>query len=97
MGTNEQPTRAERTITMKKLKMKDVFTREAYDGLTAEERRHQLKIEQAKECSGLRRYPTTCAAVLDRIPEEWWNTYTAEHIGQVMQLIKEAYDDGKTS
>ena len=82
---------------MKKLRMKDVFTREAYEGLTAEERRHQLKIEQAKACSGLRRYPTTCAAVLDRIPTEWWDKYTAEHIGQVMQLIKEACDDGKNS
>ena len=95
MGTNAQPTRAERTITMKKLRMKDVFTREAYDGLTAEERRHQLKIEQAKECSGLRRYPTTCAAVLDRIPAEWLFYYTAYLIVQVMQLIKDAYDDGK--
>lgn len=97
MGTNEQPTRAERERTMKKLRMKDVFTREAYEGLTAEERRRQLKIEQAKECSGLRSYPDTCAAVLDRIPAEWWDKYNAEHIGQVMQLIKEAYDDGKNS
>lgn len=95
MGTNEQPTRAERTITMKKLKMKDVFTREAYEGLTAEERRHQLKIEQAKECSGLRSYPDTCAAVLDRIPTEWWDKYSAEHIGDVMRLLKESYDDRK--
>ena len=82
---------------MKKLRMEDVFTREAYEGLTAEERRTQLKIEQAKEYSGWRRYPTTCDALLDRIPTEWWEKYTAEHIGQVMQLIKEAYDYGKNS
>ena len=82
---------------MKKLRMEDVFTREAYEGLTAEERRTQLKIEQAKEYSGWRRYPTTCDALLDRIPTEWWDKYTAEHIGQIMRLIKEAYDDGKNS
>ena len=48
---------------MKKLKMKDVITREGYECLNAEERRAQLKVEQAKEQSGLRRYPGTCSAV----------------------------------
>lgn len=56
---------------MKKLRMKDVITREGYECLTAEERRAMLKVEQAKEISGLRRYPSTCSAVLDRIPAEW--------------------------
>lgn len=82
---------------MKKLKMKDVFTKEAYKGSTAAERRHYLKVEQAKECSGWRRYPDTCAALLARIPAEWWDKYPAEHIGQVMQLLKDAYDDGKNA
>ena len=49
---------------MKKLRMKDVITREGYECLTAEERHAQLKVEQAKEISGLRRYPSTCSAVL---------------------------------
>lgn len=80
---------------MKKLRMKDVFTREAYECLTAAERRHYLKVEQAKEYSGLRRYPDTCSAVLNRIPTEWWGKHPAEHIGEVMRLLKEAYDDGK--
>lgn len=53
---------------MKKLKMKDVIAREGYECLTAEERRAQLKVEQAKECSGWRNYPGTCGALLDRIP-----------------------------
>ena len=82
---------------MKKLRMQDIFTREAYEGLTAEERRNQLKIEQAKECSGLRPYPDTCASVMNRIPSEWWEKYPAEHIGEVMRMLKEAYDDGKNS
>ena len=82
---------------MKKLRMKDVFTSEAYKCLTAEERRTQLKIEQAKEYSGWRRYQTTCDALLDRVPTEWWDKYPAEHIGEVMRLLKEAYDDGKNA
>lgn len=80
---------------MKKLRMKEVITREGYECLTAEERRAQLKVEQAKECSGLRPYHSTCSAVLDRIPAEWWGKYNAEHIGEVMRLLKAAYDDGR--
>lgn len=82
---------------MKKLRMKEVITREGYECLTTEERRAQLKVEQAKECSGWRNYPSTCGALLDRIPDEWWSKYSAEHIGEVMQLLKTAYDDGRQS
>lgn len=78
-----------------KLKMRDTLNPIAWECLTAAERRAQLKIEQAKECSGLRRYPSTCSAVLDRIPAEWWGKYNAEHIGEVMRLLKAAYDDGR--
>ena len=77
------------------LKMSQVLTPEAYRTLTAAERRSVLKVEQAKEYSGLRRYPTTCARVIERIPSDWWDKYTAEHIGNVMVLLKQAYDDGK--
>lgn len=80
---------------MNKLKMRDVVARREYVYLTAAERRQILKVEQAKECSGLRRYPSTCSAVLDRIPAEWWGKYPAEHIGEVMRLLKAAYDDGR--
>ena len=69
--------------TMKKLKMHDVLTREGYECLNAE------------ECSGLRCNPGTCSAVLDRIPAGWWEKYSAEHIGEVMRLLKTAYDDGR--
>lgn len=80
---------------MNRLKMRDTLNPIAWKYLTAAERRAQLKIEQAKECSGLRRYPSTCSAVLDRIPAEWWGKYNAEHIGEVMRLLKAAYDDGR--
>lgn len=79
---------------MKKLKMRDTLTREAYEGLTAAERRHLLKVEQAKEYSGWRRYGTTCERLVSRVPSEWWDKYSAEHIGEVMALLKVAYDDG---
>lgn len=78
----------------KKLRARDIFTREAYEGLTAAERRGVLKVEQAKEYSGWRRYPTTCSKLVERIPDEWWDTYSAQHIGEVMALLKIAHDDG---
>lgn len=80
---------------MKKLKMHDVMTPAAYECLSSAERRAQLKVEQAKEYSGLRCNPGTCSAVLDRIPADWWSKYSAEHIGEVMRLLKAAYDDGR--
>lgn len=80
---------------MKKLKMKDVITREGYEYLNAKERRLQLKVAQAKECSGWRPWPDTCSALAARIPDEWWSKYSAEHIGEVMRLLKAAYDDGR--
>lgn len=80
---------------MKKLKMRETLTREAYEVLTAAERRHTMKVEQAKECSGWRKYPTTCGRLVSRIPEEWWEQYSAEHIGEVMALLEIAYRDGR--
>ena len=82
---------------MKKLTMKDVFTREAYKSLTAAERRAILKYEQAKEHSGLRQYSDTCAAVFARIPDEWWDKYSAQHIGEVARMLYDAYGDGKNA
>lgn len=79
---------------MKKLTMRDVITKEGYEVLTASERRRVLKVEQAKEESGWRAYGGICAELLDRIPDDWWDKYTAQHIGEVMAMLKAAYDDG---
>ena len=83
---------------MKKLKMSDIFTSEAYGdgGLTAAERRRELKIQQALECSGWRRYPTTASRLLERIPDHWWDKYSAEHIGETMALLHAAFSDGRS-
>lgn len=78
----------------KKLKMRDTLSNIAWRCLTAAERRAIMKVEQAMECSGWRQYGVTCRALVRRIPEEWWERYPAEHIGEVMRLLKTAYDDG---
>ena len=83
------------TNTPRKLTMRGTLTKEAYKCLTAPQRRALLKHEQAEEYSGLRAYPTTCERVAARIPAEWWSKYSAAHIGDMMRLLYQAYEDGK--
>lgn len=83
------------TTTARKLTMRGILTREAYKTLTAAERRALLKGEQAAEYSGLRAYGTTCSRLRARIPADWWDKYSAEHIGEVMRLLYDAYGDGR--
>lgn len=91
-----QCTMDEITPAARKLRASEVFTPAAKD-LTAEERRRILKYEQACEYSGWRRYPTTMHALSDRIPDEWWDVYSAQHIGEVMALLQKAYSEGKNA
>ena len=69
------------------------FTSEA-DDLSPEEKRSILKVERAKDYSGWRRYPTTCEKLIDRIPPDWWDKYSARHIGEIMRMLEKAYLDG---
>ena len=69
------------------------FTAEAED-LSPEERRAIIKAEQAKDYSGWRRYPTTCERLMDRIPDDWWDKYSAKHIGEVMRMLEKSFSDG---
>lgn len=81
----------------RKLSMSDVFTREAYgpNGLTAEERRRWLKLEQAKEISGWRQYPSTCDAIFQNILEAgMFDRYSAMQLGEIAALLKKVYDKG---
>lgn len=80
---------------MARLYMAKVLDRASYTLLTAQERREIMKMEQAKENSGLRRYPTTCAAVFDRIPPEYIQRHTAAQIGELARMLYRAYQDGK--
>lgn len=79
---------------VRQLKARDIFTAEAYEALTPEERRRELKLQQACEYSGWRRYPGIMSGLMERIPSDWWDTRTAQDIGEVMALLKQAYDDG---
>lgn len=60
--------------------------------LSPEDRRQAIKMQQAAEYSGLRDAPNA-AEMLARIPPEWWGNYTAEHIGDVLALIKRACEE----
>lgn len=82
------------TPAVRQLKSKEIFTREAYEGMTPAERRRELKMQQAAEYSGWRRYPTTMSRLMERIPADWWDTRTAQDIGEVMAMLKVAFDDG---
>lgn len=76
-----------------KLTAGQVFTRE-WALLDAEERRRNLKLEQAKEYSGWRQYPDTCAAIFANIPDEMFDKYTAAQLGEIAALLKQVYDKG---
>ena len=81
----------------RKLTAKDVFTAEAYGpgGLSAEERRRALKLEQAKEISGWRQYPSTCEAIFQNILDAgMFDRYGAMQLGEIAALLKKVYDNG---
>jgi DNA-binding XRE family transcriptional regulator len=78
-----------------KLTMRDVLNKEGCGELTAAERRHILKVEQAKEYSGWAAYPSTCAAIMEHLPTDIWERYTAKQIGEIMQIAHTAYIAGR--
>jgi hypothetical protein len=78
-----------------KLKMRDVISREAYNELTPGERRRILKREQAAEYSGWAKYPSTCEAIMEHLPDDIWERYTAKQIGEIMQIAHNAYIAGR--
>ncbi|MCD8367846.1 MAG: hypothetical protein LUC48_07470 [Clostridiales bacterium] len=79
----------------RKLRPADVFAAEAYESLTAEERLAMLKWEQAKEYSGLRPYGSICERLYKRLPEDALERYTAAQLGEILQMLYRAYEDGK--
>ena len=77
-----------------RLRAEDIFTPEA-DTLDDSERELILKYEQAKEDSGWRRYPDICNAIFSNIPDDWYDRYTAEQLGEIAALLKMVYDKGR--
>lgn len=73
-----------------------VLDKEA-DDLPHDTRVAIIKGRRAAEYSGWARYPSTCHKLMDRIPEDWWDKYSAKHLGEVMRLLERAYSDGLDS
>jgi len=80
---------------MSRLTIRNILTKEAYEALTPAERRRVLKMEQAKEYSGWAKYPSTCEAIMEHLPADIWERYTAKQIGEIMQIAHTAYIAGR--
>lgn len=76
-------------------RMREALTREGMEGLDAEQRRHELKIAQAKQYSRVGGYHSTFAANRDRIPAELADQLTPEQLGWIVDLLADAYTDGQ--
>jgi hypothetical protein len=74
---------------------KSILTKEAFETLPDEHRSRIVKMEQAKQYSGWRSYPSTCQAIFDNIPTEWFDRYTAKQLGEIAALLKKVYDKGR--
>ncbi|PXY87344.1 hypothetical protein DKK68_06180 [Bifidobacterium asteroides] len=76
-------------------RMGEALTREGMEGLDAQERRHELRIAQAKQYSRVGEFGSTFAANWDRIPVELADQLTPEQLGWVVDLLADAYTDGQ--
>ena len=76
-------------------RMREALTREGMEGLDAQERRHELKIAQAKQYSGVGGFHSTFEANWDRIPAELADQLTPEQLGWIVDLLADAYTDGQ--
>lgn len=76
-------------------RMREALTREGMEGLDAQERRHELRIAQAKQYSRVGGFGSTFAANWDRIPAELADQLTPEQLGWIVDLLADAYTDGR--
>ena len=76
-------------------RMNEALTREGMDGLDAQERRHELRIAQAKQYSRVGGYHDTFAANFERIPAGLADQLTPEQLGWMVDLLADAYTDGQ--
>lgn len=54
------------------------------------------KLKKAMEYSGWSIYPSTCEAIFDNIPADWFDRYTAKQLGEIAALLKVVYDKGRS-
>ena len=54
-----------------------------------------LKLEQAKEISGWRQYPSTCEAIFQNVLDAgMFDRYSAMQLGEIAAMLKKVYDKG---
>ena len=73
----------------------EALTREGRESLDAYQRRHELKIAQAKQYSRVGGFHDTFAANLERIPAGLADQLTPEQLGWIVDLLHDAYTDGQ--
>ena len=75
--------------------MREALTREGRESLDAQQRRHELRIAQAKQYSRVGEFGSTFEANLERIPAGLADQLTPEQIGWMVDLLADAYTDGQ--
>ena len=76
-------------------RMGEGLTREGMEGLDAQQRRHELRIAQAKQYSRVGGFGSTFEANLERIPGGLADLLTPEQLGWIVDLLADAYTDGQ--
>ena len=76
-------------------RMSEALTREGMEGLDAQQRRHELRIAQARQYSRVGQFHDTFEANLERIPAGLADQLTPEQIGWMVDLLADAYTDGQ--
>ena len=74
----------------RKVRASDIFNEDDMVCLTADERRRILKREQALQFTDR----PISSGIEAMIPDEWWNVYSAQHIGEMLNLLSKAFADG---
>lgn len=76
-------------------RMGEALTREGRECLDADQRRHELRIAQAKQYSRIGCFGDTFNVNLKRIPSGLADLLTPEQLGWMVDLLYDAYTDGQ--
>lgn len=76
-------------------RMGEALTREGRESLDAGQRRHELRIAQARQYSRAGGFHDTFDANLERIPAGLADQLTPEQLGWIVDLLHDAYTDGQ--
>lgn len=76
-------------------RMGEALTREGRESLDPDQRRHELRIAQAKQYSRIGCFGDTFNVNLKRIPSGLADLLTPEQLGWIVDLLYDAYTDGQ--